>query len=145
MRIEHIALWVNDLERTCAFYVKFFNATSGPLYENPKKGFTSRFLSFNSGARIEVMHTSQLNPEPHGPGIHCMGFTHLAIEVSNEVAVDQLTHDIKLDGWPVLDGPRRTGDGYYESVVLDPEGNRIELVATPKNFQPADSSRITFA
>jgi lactoylglutathione lyase len=91
------------------------------------------------------MHTSQLNPEPQGQGIHRMGLTHLAIEVGNEVAVDQLTHEIRFDGWPVLDGPRRTGDGYYESVVLDPEGNRIELVATPKNFQPADSSRITFA
>ena len=127
MHIEHIALWVRDLDTFCAFYERTFGVTIGPLYENPVKGFRSRFLSFSTGARIEAMTTTTLSPVDLPAGAQRMGLTHFAISLGSESAVDKLTAEIKAQGVTVLDGPRRTGDGYYESVVLDPEGNRIEL------------------
>jgi lactoylglutathione lyase len=87
------------------------------------------FLSFASGARIELMRTTSLAPVAIEPGAQRMGLTHFAISLGSEEQVDALTRRLRTDGFPVLDGPRRTGDGYYESVVLDPEGNRIELTA----------------
>ncbi|HXW10191.1 MAG TPA: VOC family protein [Steroidobacteraceae bacterium] len=126
-RIEHVALWARDLELLCLFYARAFDATVGPLYENQAKGFKSRFLSFESGARIEVMATSQLQPVQHAPGAQRMGLTHLAFSLGSEAAVDRLTEKLTREGAVLLDGPRLTGDGYYESVVLDPEGNRLEL------------------
>ena len=128
-RIHHVALWVEDLEAVCAFYVHAFGAVAGPLYQNPAHGFASRFLSFESGARIELMKTVDLHPVVHAPGAQRMGLTHLAIALGSEQAVDELTERLRAMGCPVLDEARRTGDGYYESVVLDPEGNRIELTA----------------
>lgn len=128
-RIDHVALWVRDLDAVCAFYAVHFGAQVGTLYENPAKGFRSRFLTFGSGARIEAMATTQFAPLAREPGAQAMGWTHLAIALGSEQAVDELTERLKSGGVPVLDGPRRTGDGYYESVVLDPEGNRIELTA----------------
>ncbi len=129
MRIEHVALWVADIDRVCAFYERFFGARVGPLYENPAKGFSSRFLSFATGARIEVMRTTTLAPMPPIPGSQRMGLTHFALQLDSESAVDRVTADIRAAGHEVLDGPRRTGDGHYESVVLDTEGNRVELTA----------------
>jgi lactoylglutathione lyase len=128
-RIEHVAFWVQDLERFCAFYEKHFDAQVGERYDNARKGFSSRFLTFSSGARVEAMTTTALTPVPHEPGAQRMGLTHLAISLGSERAVDDLTSRLRQQGIPVVDGPRRTGDGYYESVVLDPEGNRIELTA----------------
>jgi lactoylglutathione lyase len=128
-RIEHVALWVRDLEATCAFYARHFGAQPGPLYANTAKGFRSCFLSFGDGARLEVMSTTQLAPVAIEPGAQRMGLTHLAVSLGSEQAVDALTAQLQASGVPVLDGPRRTGDGYYESVVLDPEGNRIEIAA----------------
>jgi len=127
INIEHIALWVHDLDAFCAFYERLFGATVGPLYENPAKGFRSRFLSFSTGARIEAMTTTTLAPVQLPDGAQRMGLTHLAISLGSESAIDRLTAELKAQGVTVLDGPRRTGDGYYESVILDPEGNRIEL------------------
>ncbi|MEA3178040.1 MAG: lactoylglutathione lyase [Gammaproteobacteria bacterium] len=129
MRIDHIALWTTDIERCKQFYVDYFGATAGAGYVNAKKGFESCFLSFIDGARLEVMQTSTLSPVTAEPGAHRMGLTHLAISVGSEQLVDELTQRLKADGFPVLDGPRRTGDGYYESVVVDPDGNRIEITA----------------
>ena len=128
-RIEHIALWVDDLEGLAAFYAKAFGARVGSRYVNAAKGFESCFLTFESGARVELMTTSRLSPARHAPGIERMGLTHLAISLGLEAAVDELTARLRAEGIAVLDGPRRTGDGYYESVVLDPEGNRIEITA----------------
>lgn len=128
-RLEHVALWVQDLESMCAFYAETFGATVGPRYENAGKGFASRFLAFDSGARLELMTTTTLQPVRHGPGVQRMGLTHLALSLGSEFAVDDLTARLRSRGLTVLDGPRRTGDGYYESVVLDPEGNRLELTA----------------
>lgn len=129
MRIDHIALWTRDLERCKRFYVTYFGATAGADYVNPAKGFESCFLSFGDGARFEIMRTTTLALVAIEPGAQRLGLTHLALSVGSEPMVDQLTRRLQADGFPVLDGPRRTGDGYYESVVLDPDGNRIEITA----------------
>ena len=129
MRIEHIALWTQDLDRSTTFYTAYFGATAGVRYVNQKKGFESCFLSFEDGARIELMRTTTLKPIEIEAGAQRMGLTHLAISLGSEREVDELTRRLKDDGFPVLDGPRRTGDGFYESVVLDPDGNRLELTA----------------
>jgi lactoylglutathione lyase len=126
-RIEHIALWTDDIERLAGFYTRYFGASMGSRYENPAKGYESHFLTFEDGARLELMRTSTLKPIRHESGAQRMGLTHLAIALGTERRVDALTADLRTAGFTVVDGPRRTGDGYYESVVLDPDGNRIEL------------------
>jgi lactoylglutathione lyase len=130
MRIEHIAMWTDDVERLSTFYGTYFGARIARPYINAAKGFESRFLSFDSGTRLEIMRTSSLAPVTHEPGAQRMGLTHLAICAGSEQTVDELTARLQRDGYPVVDGPRRTGDGYYESVVLDPDGNRVEIVAS---------------
>lgn len=127
MHIEHLALWTHDIDRCVEFYVRYFGARAGAAYENPKKQFASRFLAFDDGARIEVMHTGALSPVIIEAGAQRMGLTHFAISVGSEQQVDAITARLREDGHPVLDGPRHTGDGYYESVVLDPDGNRLEI------------------
>jgi lactoylglutathione lyase len=129
MRIDHVAFWTSDIERCRRFYVQYFGATAGAPYVNATKGFESRFLSFADGGRIEVMKTTALAPVAFQPGEQRMGLTHLAIAVGSERVVNELTARIKDAGYAVLDGPRKTGDGYYESVVVDPDGNRIEIIA----------------
>jgi lactoylglutathione lyase len=126
-RIEHIALWTQDIERLASFYAEYFGATIGAKYANPSKGFESRFLSFQDGPRLELMKTSTLRPVAHEPGVQRMGITHLALSLGSEGRVDELTSTLREAGFTVADGPRRTGDGYYESVILDPDGNRLEL------------------
>lgn len=127
--IEHVALWTTDLERSKRFYAKYFGADAGREYANPSKGFRSIFLSFDGGTRIEVMQTSKLSLVVLEPGAQRMGLTHIAISVGSVDQVDELTRRLKEDGFAILDGPRRTGDGYYESVALDPDGNRVEIAA----------------
>lgn len=129
MRIDHVALWTTDLERCKAFYVTYFGASAGSRYMNPAKGFESCFLTFAEGARIEVMKTTTLSPVVLAPGVQRMGLTHIAIALGSDQLVDDLTRRLADDGYPIIDGPRRTGDGYYESVTLDPDGNRIEITA----------------
>ncbi|HAR38101.1 MAG: glyoxalase [Nitrospirae bacterium GWC2_57_13] len=129
MRIDHVALWTKDLERCNQFYVSYFGAVAGEKYVNPAKGFESCFLSFGDGARIEAMKTTTHSPVEFEPGAQRMGLTHFAISLGSEQLVDELTQRLRGDGFPILDGPRRTGDGYYESVALDPDGNRIEITA----------------
>jgi lactoylglutathione lyase len=125
-RLEHVALWVRDIERVAAFYARYFGARVGERYENPRKGFQSRFHAFDSGARLEVMARTDVVTRERGERL---GFAHVAIAVGDEAAVDALAARCKADGVTLLDGPRRTGDGYYECVVLDPEGNRVEVAA----------------
>ena len=128
-RIEHIALWTGDIERLAAFYATYFSATAGAPYANPAKGFASRFLHFADGARIELMQTTTLSLTSAAPGAQRLGLTHLAIALGSEAQVDALTERLRHDGYQIIDGPRRTGDGYYESVALDPDGNRVEITA----------------
>ena len=124
--LEHAALWTSDLERSRAFYETYFDATPGEKYVNPDKDFSSYFLTFEDGARLELMHTPNLSPPAAHPAV---GYAHVAIAVESAARVDRLTERLRDDGVPVLDGPRRTGDGYYESVVEDPDGNRVEITA----------------
>jgi lactoylglutathione lyase len=125
MHIDHIAVWTPDPDRLLAFYSRHFAATAGLRYTNPRTGFESYFLSFESGARLEVMRSPAVSTGADGPRF---GYAHLAVSVGSDEAVDRLTERLRVAGVPVLDGPRRTGDGYYESVVADPDGNRIEII-----------------
>jgi|SRR5580658_5322837 lactoylglutathione lyase len=126
-RITHIAFWTDDNERLVGFYGRYFGASAGRPYANPDKGFESRFLSFADGARLELMRTTRLRPQRPDPGAERMGLSHFALSLGSEQRVDELSAVLRRDGFAVVDGPRRTGDGYYESVVLDPDGNRLEL------------------
>jgi len=126
VRIEHVALWARDLEAVAAFYARWFGARVGERYENPRKGFASRFLEFDDGARLEVMVRTDV--VARGPAEQ-LGLAHIAIVVGNEAAVDALAARCAGEGIAIIDGPRRTGDGYYECVVCDPEGNRVEVTA----------------
>ncbi|HIZ95139.1 glyoxalase [Ligilactobacillus pobuzihii] len=125
MKIEHIGLFVKDLEQTVLFYQEFFQAEPSELYHNPKTTFSSRFLRFPDGARLEVGTRDDLN-EKRLEG-YPVGYMHLAFALGSKQAVDALTAKIAEAGYTHLSGPRTTGDGYYESVVCDPEGNQIEL------------------
>ena len=125
MYIEHVALWTADLEALKAFYETYFQATAGPKYVNPQRGFESYFLTFAGGARLELIRLPELRPgEGDGPQ---SGYAHIAFAGGSAEAVDTLTARLQSDGYQVVDGPRHTGDGYYESVVLDPAGNRVEI------------------
>jgi lactoylglutathione lyase len=127
MKIEHIALWAKDIEVLKTFYEKYFNAKSNNKYSNPCNKFSSYFLSFASGARLEIMQMPAISEAKNKQNDQFLGYAHLAISVGSEDKVNGLTSELLDHGYKVLDGPRRTGDGYYESVVLDPESNRIEI------------------
>ena len=124
MRIEHIALWVKDPEKMKEFYCNYFLAVPSEKYYNAQKQFSSYFLSFKNGARIEIMHKPGLNSATH---LESYGWAHLAISAGSRESVDKLTDRLRDDGYTVTSNPRTTGDGYYESTVLDPEGNQIEI------------------
>ena len=187
MKIEHVAIWAKDIDKVCDFYRKYFNGEVQPLYHNPAKQFTSRFVTFESGARLEVMHrpdvgtvtslqsythrsanekmraffrfltSAVFHVKPYEPSVAehtCMfydrgdygrpmakpeaqheqgqhlGYAHLSFSVGSKEEVDRLTQKMSEDGIQVVGQPRTTGDGYYESVVLDPEGNRVEVCST---------------
>ncbi len=127
MKIEHIAIWTERLEELKAFYEKYFNAVSNEKYHNPTKQFSSYFLSFESGERLEMMSMEGVTAcdKPHA--MQATGLAHFAFALGSEQAVDQLTKNLVDDGYQWIDGPRQTGDGYYESCVLGPDGNRLEL------------------
>ncbi|MCD2248783.1 VOC family protein [Listeria marthii] len=124
MKIEHVALWTTNLEKMKEFYITYFDATANELYENKTKGFTSYFLSFTDGARLEIMSRTDVTGQLSGENL---GWAHIAISTGTKEAVDELTEKLRQDGFEIAGEPRMTGDGYYESVVLDPEGNRIEI------------------
>lgn len=129
MHISHIALWTDDLERCKAFYPHYFSASLGNNYQNPSKGFTSCFIHFAQGASIEAMHSTMISPLRIEAGAQRMGLTHFALSVGSADEVDALTAQLRADGFKIAGEPRRTGDGFYESVVLDPDGNLIEICA----------------
>jgi lactoylglutathione lyase len=127
MMIEHLAIWVHDLDRMKSFYQVYFGAVSGEKYVNPKKQFESYFLSFKSGPRLEIMKRPDIPANQNDVHHQYLGLIHFAVSVGSKEKVDSLTKKLADDGFEIVDGPRTTGDGYYESVVLDPEGNRIEI------------------
>lgn len=126
MRIDHFAVWVQDLALMRDFYATWFGASSSALYENPAKGFASHFLTFPDGGRLEIMSRIDVGQRLSS---EMLGYCHLCVSVGGEQQVDELSSALQANGFHIVDGPRRTGDGYYEAVVLDPEGNRIELTA----------------
>lgn len=125
MRIEHAAIYVNDIEAEKKFFTRYFGASAGEMYHNKNTGFSSYFLSFDGGARLELMTAPELQDMDKLP--LRTGFAHLAFAVGSRGKVDALTEQLRADGYAVVSGPRVTGDGYYESCVLDAEGNRIEM------------------
>ena len=126
MKIEHIAIWTMDLEKMKTFYLKFFDLSSNAKYYNPKKKFSSYFLAFENGARIELMHRPDISEFIEKSGSK-LGLTHFAISVGTKDKVDLLTELVRKNGHIIIGEPRMTGDGYYESVISDPEGNLIEI------------------
>ncbi|KPE50086.1 VOC family protein [Chryseobacterium indologenes] len=127
MKIEHIAIWVKELEKSRMFYQKYFGAASGEKYHNPVKSFESYFLSFENGCRLELMTKPDIQENENSFEAQKYGIIHLAFSTGSREKVDQLTETLRQDGCRIAGEPRTTGDGYYESVILDPEGNIIEI------------------
>ncbi len=125
MRIEHAAMYVKDLEKAKEFFIKYFGAVPNEGYHNKNTDFRSYFLSFDEGARLEIMTRPSMDDAEKTPAR--TGLIHLAFGVGSEEKVDELTARLKADGYEVLSGPRTTGDGYYESCVVGIEGNLIEI------------------
>ena len=124
MNIEHVAMYVEDLDAARVFFETYFGAVSGAEYHNTKTGFRSFFLSFEGDSRLELMTRPSLET---GEREHCCGYSHLAFSVGSAAKVDSLTQRLLQDGYAVISGPRTTGDGYYESCVVGFEGNLIEI------------------
>lgn len=125
MIIEHVAMYVNDLERARAFFMKYLGAASNDGYHNPNTGFRSYFLSFGDGARLELMHRPDMEDSEKHP--NRTGYAHIAFRLDSRTQLEELTQRLSKDGYSVISGPRTTGDGYYESCILAVEGNVIEL------------------
>ena len=125
MRIEHVAMYVKDLEKTRDFFEKYFGAVSGAGYHHRNTDVRSYFLSFDDGARLEIMNKPGMDDAEKA--LARTGFAHVAFSVGSRELVDELTKALKADGFEVVSGPRTTGDGYYESCIVDLEGNQIEI------------------
>ena len=125
MKIEHIALYANDLEGARKFFMKYLGAQSNDGYHNPRTNFRSYFLSFDDGARLEIMNKPEMTDLPKD--LVRTGYAHIAFSVGSKEKVDALTAQLKSDGSEIVSGPRTTGDGYYESCIVAIEGNQIEI------------------
>lgn len=125
MKIEHIAMYVNDLEAAKYFFVNYLGASSNDGYHNTKTDFRSYFLTFDDGARLEIMNKpGMIDTEK---SLARTGYIHIAFSVGSKEKVDELTQQLKNAGYEVVSGPRTTGDGYYESCIIGIEGNQIEI------------------
>lgn len=125
MKIEHIALYANDLEGARKFFMKYLGAQSNDGYHNPRTNFRSYFLSFDDGARLEIMNKPEMTDL--SKDLVRTGYAHIAFSVGSKEKVDALTAQLKSDGYEIVSGPRTTGDGYYESCIVAIEGNQIEI------------------
>lgn len=125
MKIEHIAMYVNDLERAKEFFICYFHATAGEKYHNPQTGFQSYFLSFHGESRLEIMNKPEM--EHMEKPLARTGYVHIAFSVGTKEAVNTLTEQLRKDGYQIVSNPRTTGDGYYESCLVDFEDNQIEI------------------
>lgn len=126
MRLDHLAMYVKDLEATRNFFMRYFGASSNEMYHNPRTGLRTYFLSFGDGARLEIMSRPDMVDNGRNP--FQAGYIHLAFSVGGKERVDKLTNTLQADGFTVVSGPRTTGDGYYESCIEGPEGNLIEIM-----------------
>ena len=122
--ITHVALYARDMEKSRDYYTKYFGGISNEKYQNTK-GFSSYFITFDSGARLEIMNHLEQEEQPVKDKV--TGLSHLAFTVGSKGAVMQLTEQIINAGYKMYSPPRMTGDGYFESCVSDPDGNRIEI------------------
>lgn len=129
MRIEHIAIWTKNIDLLVEFYTKYFNGKCGTKYNNTKTNFESYFIEFETGARLEIMKMPGVEDGLDNTTTQHTGIIHMAFSVGSVEKVDALTLEMKNKGVKILSEPRRTGDGYYESCIADPDGNRIEIVA----------------
>jgi len=126
MDIDHIAIWTENLEREKDFFLRYFECSVNEKYINPAKQFSSYFISFGGGARIELMERADIR---EGRAGETLGTAHIAINVGSREKVDSMTERFEKDGFIVAGKPRITGDGFYESVIMDPENNVIELIS----------------
>ena len=129
MQLHHTAIWVSNLEKIKAYYIKFFQATSNQKYVNPDTGFTSYSLSFESGSQLEIMHRADIPENANDTVKQHKGYIHLSFLVDSREAVEAKAKELQEAGYPILRGPRLTGDGYYEFETLDPEWNRLEVMS----------------
>ena len=125
MKIEHIAMYVENLEKARDFFIKYLGGKSNDGYHNTNTGFRSYFISFDDGARLEIMNKPEI-VDMDKP-VNRTGYIHIAFSVGSKEKVDELTRVMKEDGYEVISGPRTTGDGYYESCIVGIEGNQIEI------------------
>jgi lactoylglutathione lyase len=126
MKIDHTAIWVVDLEKEKEFFLKYFDCTVNGKYMNHAKHFSSYFITFAGGGRVEIMNRENIKFKEKNES---PGYAHIAVKTDSREEVDRLTNMLRKDGIVVDSGPRLTGDGYYESVILDPENNKIEIVS----------------
>ena len=132
MKLEHVAIYTHRLEELKAFYEKYFNANSNEKYTSMKKlncRFESYFLSFDTGARVELMMRTDIPKADNYAGSEAVGISHFAFSVGTKDDVDIMYQRLEEDGMRILGEPRKTGDGYYEACVLDPDGNWVEIMA----------------
>ena len=129
MKIDHLAIWTYNLEGLRNFYMHYFDASSTEVYYNHTKEFRSYFLMFDGNCRLDIMEMPNIGKSKNDPAKHYTGIAHFAIKAESKSEVDRLTENVRKDGFHVVGEPRTTGDGYYESVILDPDGNRVEIVA----------------
>jgi lactoylglutathione lyase len=128
MTLEHVAIWTEDIERLKNYYVRYFGGKAGAKYFNEKKGFESYFLTFSTGARLELMRMPDIPANQNDTVVkQHRGIIHLAFGVSTPEEVDAKAMQLRNAGFPILSGPRKTGDGYYEFETLDPDNNRLEV------------------
>jgi lactoylglutathione lyase len=129
MKINHVAFWCTDIEVTREFYISYFNATSNAKHVNPNNGFQSYFLIFDNDVKVELMFKPTIQARLGRMEDEHIGFAHLSFRLDNEEAVDALCEQLRGDGYRIASHPRRIEGGHYESVIIDPDGNRIKIVA----------------
>lgn len=131
MTLEHVAIWTNKLEELKDFYIKYFGGKANEKYINSQKKFESYFITFTSGARLEIMRRPDIPENTNDRvGTQHQGLIHMAFGVDTMQDVEQKAQELKAAGFPILSGPRKTGDGYYEFETLDPDGNRLEVTTS---------------
>ena len=129
MKIDHIAIWTYNLEGMRNFYLHYFDASSSEIYYNHSKEFSSYFILFDGGCRLELMEMPNIGKSRNDPMKQYTGPAHFAINAGTRAEVNRLTEILRMDGFNIISDPHTTGDGYYESVILDPDRNRVEIMA----------------